>query len=87
MVKVIKLALFYRLLSEKLLVILIEKLYFYKCMNNTFDSPSSYLHALEQVVESDQGTSKLALIKSCVPQGLILGQSLFLIFLNDLPLI
>ena len=66
--------------------ILIEKLSLYKRKNNTLDLFLSYLHARKRVIENGQGTSKPALINSGVPHGSILRPTLFLIFINNLPL-
>ena len=66
--------------------VLIEKLALYKCNRTSLDLFSSYLNSGQQVVDSGQGISKPAFIKSGVPQGAISEPTLFLIFINDLPL-
>ena len=66
--------------------ILINKLSLYKCNSTALNLQSSYLQTRQQVVDSGQGISRPALIRSGVPQGSILSPTLSLIFINDLPL-
>ena len=66
--------------------ILVDKLSLYKCQGPDLTLISSYLQSRQQVIDSGKGLSKPAYIKSGVTQGSILGPTLFLIFINDLPL-
>ena len=66
--------------------ILIDKLFLYKYQGHNLNLISSYLQSRQQVIDSGKGLSTPAYLKSRVPQGSILGPTLFLIFINRLPL-
>ena len=66
--------------------LLIKKLAYYKLSNTSLNWFKSYLSSRFQTIKSDSGLSKLSQLLSGVPQGSILGTTLFLLFINDLPL-
>ena len=57
--------------------ILIEKLSAYKFSSSSLKWFKSYLESRQQTVQSDRGLSAFANIRSGVPQGSILGPTLF----------
>ena len=66
--------------------ILIQKLAAYKFSNASLLWFISYLESRQQTIQYDRGMATYSNIQSGVPPGSILGPTLFLLFVNDLPL-
>ena len=66
--------------------ILLHKLALYKLNDSSLEWFKSYLTHRKQAVNSDTGLSEFTEVRYGVPQGSILGTTLFIFFINDLPL-
>ena len=67
--------------------LLLQKLRLYKYDENSLSWLNSYLSNRTQMVSINNKVSSSEPIKFEVPQGPILGPLMFLIFINDLPLV
>ena len=67
--------------------LLLKKLGVYKCSEHFIEQMDSYLCQRTQVVSIHGKLSRICDIKCSVPRGSVLGPLLYLIFINDLPLV
>ena len=67
--------------------ILLNKLSLYNFSNSSLKRFESYLDSRLQAMQSENGLTEFSKISSGVPLGSILGSTLFLLFINDLPLV
>ena len=66
--------------------LLVTKLQMYGCFSSALLSLKSYLSDRQQCVNIAGTLSDTKILRSGVPQGSILGPTLLLLFINDLPL-
>ena len=63
---------------------LAEKLFYFGIRNDTLSWVNAFLHGRQQQVVIDGESSRLSNVTSGVPQGTVLGPTLFLVLINDI---